>query len=118
MPQQAYGLPFFFRSIAVPVILSPDLQDDDDDGGDDDGGDNDGDGDGDGDGDDGGDVDGNGDELRQAHVWGCPTYTLNYCLQNGQKRPKWELRAWRGVFLGISKKHSSNVLDITNVLLQ
>ncbi len=54
-------------------------------------------------------------ELRNAHVWGCPTYTLNYRLQNGQKIPKWEPRARRGVFLGISKQHSSNVPQVLHL---
>ena len=54
-------------------------------------------------------------ELHQAHVWGCPTYTLNYCFQNGQKLPKWELRARRGIFLGISKRHSSNVPQVLHL---
>ena len=47
--------------------------------------------------------------------WGCPTYTLNYCLQNGQKLPKWELRAQRGIFLGISKQHSSNITQLLHL---
>ena len=54
-------------------------------------------------------------ELHQAHVWGCPTYTLNYHLQNGQKLPKWEPCARRGVFLGIFKKHSSMVLQVLHL---
>ena len=54
------------------------------------------------------------DELHQAHVWGCPTYTLDYRLQ-GQILPKWEPRARHGVFLGISKNHSSNVPQVLHL---
>ena len=54
-------------------------------------------------------------ELRQFHVWGCRIYTLNYHLQNGQKVPKWELCAPRGIFLGISKRHSSNVPQVLHL---
>ena len=46
---------------------------------------------------------------------GCPTYTLNYCLQNGQKLHKWEPRARRSVFLSISKRHSLNVLQVLHL---
>ena len=55
------------------------------------------------------------DELRNAHVWGCPTYTITNRLQNGQKIPKWEPRARRGIFLGISKQHSSNVPQVLHL---
>ena len=47
--------------------------------------------------------------LKHLHVWGCPTYILNYKLAVGQKLPKWEPRSRRGVYLGTSTEHSSNV---------
>jgi hypothetical protein len=37
--------------------------------------------------------------LRQARVWGCPTYVLNPRLQDGGRLPKWEPRARTGQFL-------------------
>ena len=46
---------------------------------------------------------------------GMPTYTVTYHLQNGQKPPKWEPRARRGVFLGISKTHSSNFPQVLHL---
>ena len=47
-------------------------------------------------------------ELHQAHVWGRPTYALNFRLQNGQKLPKSEARTRRCTFLDISP---SNILQ-------
>ena len=54
-------------------------------------------------------------ELRQARAWGCPTYTLKCHLQNGHKLPKWEPHAWCGIFLGISKQHSSKAPQVLHL---
>jgi hypothetical protein len=52
--------------------------------------------------------------LHDLHVWGCPAYVLDPKLQDGQKIPKWSPRSRRGVFLGLSRKHSSTVPLILN----
>ena len=52
--------------------------------------------------------------LRRARVWGCPAYVLNPRLADGQKIPKWALRARQGQFLGFSTQHSSTVGMILN----
>ena len=56
-----------------------------------------------------------GDELRRAHVFGCPVYVLDPVLQDGHKIPKWEPRARLGLFVGFSKEHSSLVPLVLNV---
>ena len=49
------------------------------------------------------------------HVWGCPTYVLDPTLQEGKKIPKWKPRSRRGVYLGVSKHHSSSAPMILNL---
>ena len=46
--------------------------------------------------------------LLRSHVWGCPVYVLDPKLQDGKKQPKWDPRARRGMFLGVSKDHSTD----------
>ncbi len=50
-----------------------------------------------------------GNEFARAHVFDCPVYVLDPTLQDGKKIPKWNLRAWLGMFLGFSECHSSQV---------
>ena len=52
--------------------------------------------------------------LSNCHVWGCPTYVLEPKLQKpGVKVPSWDPRIRRGVNMGFSKIHSTQVgLDI------
>jgi hypothetical protein len=45
--------------------------------------------------------------LTNAHVWGCPVYVLDPKLQDGKKLPKWDPRARRGMYLGMSVDHSA-----------
>jgi hypothetical protein len=47
--------------------------------------------------------------LKDIHVWRCPVYVLDPHLKAGQKIPCWEPRSCRGVFLGFSPLHSSQV---------
>ena len=47
--------------------------------------------------------------LEDLHVWQCPIYILDPQLQGGQKLPRWEPRSRRGVFMGFSNLHSSEV---------
>ena len=53
--------------------------------------------------------------LRDIHVWGCPVYVLDPQLQAGQKLPRWQPRSRRGVFLGFSSLHSSEVPLVLNL---
>ena len=47
--------------------------------------------------------------IKSLRVWGCPVYILDYQVANNKKLPKWEPKARRGVYLGLSLAHSSNV---------
>jgi hypothetical protein len=53
--------------------------------------------------------------LRNAHVWGCPSYVLDPAIQDGRKLPRWQPKSRRGQFLGFSKRHSSTIGLIRNV---
>jgi hypothetical protein len=53
--------------------------------------------------------------LRNAHVWGCPTYVLDPKIQDGKKLPRWQPKSRRGQFLGFSAKHASTIGLIRNV---
>ena len=52
--------------------------------------------------------------IETAHVWECPVYVLDPKLQDGKKLPKWDPRARRGMYLGVSQDHSST--SVSNVL--
>jgi hypothetical protein len=54
-------------------------------------------------------------KLRDIHVWGCPVYVLDPTLQAGKKLPKWQPRSRRGLFVGLSDSHSSDVPLILNL---
>ena len=55
--------------------------------------------------------------LRNCHFWGCPTYVLEPKLQKpGVKIPKWAPRSRRGVNMGFSKMHSTQVGLVLNLL--
>ena len=54
-------------------------------------------------------------KLRDLHVWGCPVYVLDPTLQQDKKLPRWEPRSRRGLFVGFSPHHSSNVPLILNL---
>ncbi len=53
--------------------------------------------------------------FADMHVWGSPAYILNPKMQDGHKIPKFEPRSRRGVFLGLSKRHASNVPVVLNL---
>ena len=53
--------------------------------------------------------------LLRARVWGCPVYVLDPKLQDGKKLPKWNKRARKGIYLGVSEEHSSTVGLIGNL---
>ena len=47
--------------------------------------------------------------LRNIHVWGALCYILDPKLASGDKVPHWEPRSRRGIFVGLSPLHSSEV---------
>jgi hypothetical protein len=53
--------------------------------------------------------------LMDVHVWGCPLYVLGPKNQQGQKLPIWEPRSRRGIFLGLSLQHASEVPLVLNL---
>jgi hypothetical protein len=56
------------------------------------------------------------DSLQDLHPFGCPVYVLDPSLADGKKIPKWTPRSRRGVFVGVSAKHSSESPLILNLL--
>jgi hypothetical protein len=52
--------------------------------------------------------------LQRSHVIGCPVFVLDPKLQDSKRIPKWSMRSRRGVYLGISKHHSSTVHLVLN----
>ena len=55
--------------------------------------------------------------LSNCCIWGCPTYVLEPKFQNpGVKIPKWDTRSRRGVNMGFSKMHSTQVGLVLNLL--
>jgi hypothetical protein len=53
--------------------------------------------------------------LLDLHVWGCPVYVLDRQMQQGRKLPRWQPRSRRGVNLGLSLQHSSEVPLVLNL---
>jgi hypothetical protein len=56
----------------------------------------------------------NYNHLIRSHTFGCPVYVLDPRLQDSKKIPKWSMRSRRGVYLGVSKNHSSTVHLVLN----
>ena len=55
--------------------------------------------------------------LRKLHVWCCPTYILEPKLHKpGVKITKWAPRIQRGVTMGFSKMHPTQVGLVLNLL--
>ena len=55
--------------------------------------------------------------ISNCHVWGCPTYILESKLQKtGTQIPNWAPRSRRGVNMGFSKMHSTQVGLVLNLL--
>jgi hypothetical protein len=52
--------------------------------------------------------------LQRVRVFGCPVYVLHPTLQDAKKLPKWQRKSWRGIFLGFSPHHSTNVSLVLN----
>ena len=57
----------------------------------------------------------NYNHLQRAHVWGCPVYVLDPMLQDGKKVPKWLPCARRGLYVGVSQRHSTTVGHVLNL---
>jgi hypothetical protein len=53
--------------------------------------------------------------LMDTHVWGCPVYILDPKVQQGQKLPRWQPRSRQGIFMGLSKQHTSEVPQVLNI---
>jgi hypothetical protein len=53
--------------------------------------------------------------LLDLHVWGCPVNVLGPQIQQGRKLPRWQPRSRRGVKLGLSLQHSSEVHLVLNL---
>lgn len=56
----------------------------------------------------------NHNHLQRLHVFGCPVYVLDPKLQDGKKLPKWKRRSRRGIYLGVSRLHSTTVHLVLN----
>ena len=57
----------------------------------------------------------NYNHLTRAHSFGCLVYVLDPCyFQDSKKVPKWAMRSKRGIYLGVSKHHSSIVNLVLN----
>ena len=54
-------------------------------------------------------------KLKDIHTWGCPVYVLDPTLQQGKKLPRWDPKARKGIFLGFSPHHSSDVPLVLNL---
>ncbi len=54
-------------------------------------------------------------DLQHAHVWGCPVFVLDPCLQDGKKIPKWNRRAQLAQFVGLSPEHSTLVANVRHL---
>ena len=52
--------------------------------------------------------------IQDYHTFGCPAYVLDARLCNEGRVPKWNPRARRGIYLGMSPEHASNVALIYN----
>jgi hypothetical protein len=48
-------------------------------------------------------------KFHDLHVWGCPLYTLDKRIADGNKLPRWQTRSERQVHMGFSKRHASTV---------
>jgi hypothetical protein len=53
--------------------------------------------------------------LNNGHVFGCPCFVLDPKLQNLGHLPKFQTRSKRGMFVGFSPRHSSNVPLVLNL---
>ena len=52
--------------------------------------------------------------IKDYHTFGCLTYALDERPCNGSRVPKWDPRARRDIYLGMSPEHVSNVALIYN----
>jgi hypothetical protein len=53
--------------------------------------------------------------LLDLHVWGFPVYVMDPQMQQGRKLPRWQPSSRRGVNLGLSLQHSSEVPLVFNL---
>jgi hypothetical protein len=53
--------------------------------------------------------------LLDMHGWRCPVYAMDTQMQQGRKMPRWQPISRRGVILGLSIQHSSEVPLVLNL---
>jgi len=53
--------------------------------------------------------------VNDFHTWGQPCFVLRPDFQGPVKPPKWEKRAYTGIFLGRSPSHASSVAMVLNI---
>lgn len=53
-------------------------------------------------------------ELKSMRTFGCPCYVLSTKSTNTQRKNKWTYKATKGIYLGKSRSHASNVALILN----
>ena len=51
----------------------------------------------------------NHNHLQRLYVFACSFFVLELQLRDAKKFPRWKRRSHRGVYLGLSKVHFSNV---------
>ena len=54
-------------------------------------------------------------KLRYNHVFWCPLYALQYCLQTGGRISKWNPRARMGLYMGPSPRHMRLLYLVLNL---
>ena len=54
-------------------------------------------------------------KLRDFHMWGSPVYVLDPLLASVKKFPRWQPRSRRGMLLGFSLAHLSDVPLVLNL---
>jgi hypothetical protein len=47
--------------------------------------------------------------VHRTRVFGRPVFVLHPTLQDAKKLPKWQNQSWKGMLLGFSPQHSTNV---------
>jgi hypothetical protein len=50
--------------------------------------------------------------LQDFRIFWCPTYVLDKDVLDGKSISKWRAWSWRGIYIGTSNCHSSNILLI------
>ena len=54
-------------------------------------------------------------KLNDFRTFGCPVFVLDKKLQDGDSVKKWRARGWKGIYVGQSMVHASNVPLVYNI---